>query len=257
MAKPKIILWDIETLPNLDKALEHWVNLDCQWKKVTMTRTVSSIICIGWKELGKKKINCINAWDFPSKWKKDKNDDKEVCKAMYEVLKDADGIVTHNGVKFDYKFLNTALAFHGLPLLPKIPHIDTKTLASRNLTIVNNRLNSVADFFGCEKKLQNGGWGLWVDVHKGSKKARDTMEKYCKQDVKVLEEIFLKLRPWADRIPNYNLFLGKGARVCPKCGSARLHKHSIRSTKTKRYQRYRCEDCGSYSKTDTKDKNPT
>jgi len=254
---PKIILWDIETLPNLDKALEHWVNLDCQWKKVPMTATVSTIICVGWKNLHSKKIHCINAWDY-KRWSKDKNDDYDVCKAAYDVLHDADGIVTHNGKKFDYKFLNTRLMHHGLPLLPKIPHIDTKVMSSRNLTIVNNRLGSVAEFFKVDGKMQNGGWKLWVDVHNGSKKARKTMEKYCKQDVNVLEMIFNKMKPFAGNIPNYNQFtgLGKESRVCPSCGSGNLEKNGLRRTKTTVFQRYRCKDCGSNCQTNSKDMKP-
>ena len=77
------------------------------------------------------------------------------------------------------------------------------------------------------------------------------MDKYCKQDVEVLEQVFHKLRPFISNIPNYNLFTE--ARVCPSCGGHRLQKHGVRMTKTAKRQRYRCMDCGSTSTTDARD----
>lgn len=253
MKSPKIILWDIETLPNLDKALEYWPQLKCDWKNVLMTRSLSSIICIGWKELGKKRVHCINAWDYKN-WKKNKNDDYEVCKAMYDVLKDADAIVTHNGRRFDWKFLQTALLMNGLPKLPNIPHIDTKAISSKHLTILNNRLDTVSHTLGLDGKLENGGWKLWVDTHKDKAAAKKLMEKYCKQDVQALEDLYYKLRPFMKNIPNYNLFNGEGEnRLCPSCGGNNLHKHGTHVTKTAKYQRYICRDCGTTSRGNKKD----
>jgi len=129
--KPKIIIFDLETMPNLKEALKVWPQLS-QYPGKTLRASITSIICAGWKYHNEKKTHCINAWDFKN-WKTNVNDDMEVCKAIREVLEDADAVVTHNGTRFDWKYLQTRLLINGLKPLPKIPHIDTCTIASRNL----------------------------------------------------------------------------------------------------------------------------
>lgn len=157
-AKPVIVLFDLETLPNLQEALKVWPQLS-QYPGKTLRATVSTIICAGWKIYGEKKVHCINAWDF-KRWNKDVNDDYDVCKAIYDVLSKADAVVTHNGKRFDWKFLQTRLRKHKLSYLTKIPHIDTKELASRNMYAFNNRLGYLGEQFSKENKMEHEGWDL-------------------------------------------------------------------------------------------------
>lgn len=261
MAKPRIIVWDLETLTDLKRVMGVFPGLSA-YPGLTLKASINSIICFGYKVLGEKKAHCISAWDYPKRWKKDVNDDYDIVRASYEVLKDADGIVTHNGKRFDFKFLNSRLVKYGLKPLHKVPHIDTCSVAKSNLFLFNNRLNTVAKHLGCETKMENGGWELWERVLRREVKAQKTMAAYCKQDVRVTEEVFLKLRPFANSIPNYNLFVnGKqekvndGRGVCPSCGSEHINKFGLKRTKTRAYQRYQCQDCGAVSQTDAKDRN--
>lgn len=244
--KPRIILWDIETLPNFHEVMKVFPGLSA-YPGLTLKASISSIICVGWKELGEKRINCISAWDFKTRWKRSVNDDYSVCKAAYEVLKDADCVVTHNGKRFDWKHLQTRLMINGLPSLPKIPHIDTCAEAKKHLLSFNNRLNTLADFLSDEKKMEHEGWPLWEKVLVRHHPSMMKMEKYCMQDVKVLENIFLKLRPLMNGIPNYNLFCDPLGQSCPNCGSLIMKKDGIRMYRTGQYQRYRCHRCGTNS----------
>lgn len=260
MGKPKIIIFDLETLPNLNKALEHWCELSSRWETKTMKATVSTIICAGWKELGSKRTYCINAWDYES-WDNDVNDDYSLCVDLYKILHDADAIVTHNGAKFDWPFLQTRLLYHGLSPLAKARHVDTKNLASKNLALINNRLNTVGKELIGDKKLTHDGWDLWVNVHRRSSRAMRTMTKYCKQDVDLLEKCFKKLLPFVHILPNRNLFrsdkqMKENTPVCPNCGSTELRSNGWRHTSTKSYRRMSCSDCGSWSRTDLKENNP-
>ncbi len=161
--EPKIVIFDLETLPNLPEALKVWPSLST-YPGQTLRATVSTIICGGWKIYGKKQVHCINAWDF-SRWEKDVNDDYFVVKALHKVLYDADAVVTHNGKNFDWKFLQTRLMYHGLQPLHKIRHLDTKELAKRNLYSFNNRLGTIGEWLVNDKKRWHEGWGLWVKVY--------------------------------------------------------------------------------------------
>jgi len=90
---PKIILFDLETLPDLKEAIKVWPQLS-NYPGLTLKASITSIICAGYKEFDEGKTQVINAWDF-SRWKKDVNDDFSVVRALYDVLKEADAVVTH------------------------------------------------------------------------------------------------------------------------------------------------------------------
>lgn len=240
--KPNIILWDLETMPDMEKVMAIFPSIG-NWPGRTFKAELSSIICFGYKKLGDKKAKCINAWDYPG-WKKNINDDLELVKAAYDILKDADEIVTHNGKSFDVKVLNTRLLFHGLPPLPKIMHTDTKVEAGK-VSFYSKRLGDVSKFFNGGGKLENGGWDLWVQVRKRSRKAMKLMTQYCKQDVIALEEVYIGLLPLMSTGKlNHNIFNKKGDIVCPNCGSDKLIGNGMRTTKTDFKKRLRCKDCG-------------
>lgn len=236
--------------------MDVWTGLG-NYPGLTLKASISSIICFGYKIFGKEHpAECVNAWDFPKRWKKNVNDDYEVVKAAYKVLKTADCIVTHNGKRFDQKHLNTRLARHGFPPLPPMPHVDTKAIASSKLYLFNNKLDTLGEFLVGERKLEHEGWGLWKKVRQRDKAACKTMEAYCKQDVLLLEKVFRKLRPFANNLPNHNLFSIGDRKLCPNCGSTRLRSLGWRTTKTQSYRRYQCLDCGSPSRTDVSDHLP-
>lgn len=250
--KPNIILFDLEVLrDNNAITADKWFGMS-NWPGRTLKGDINSICNFGYKYLGSDEpAQCINAWDFPG-WEYSINDDGELVAAAYAILSEADGIITHNGKSFDMKVLNTRFQKHGFPPLIGIPHMDTKILAKRGLSLFSNSLNEVAKFFGLDLKMGTGSQ-LWDRVANREQEAMDHMSAYCAQDVEVLEQVFLKLRPFAKSIPNYNLFNDESTMVCPNCGSSHHHKHGTKVTKTAIYQRYLCQDCGTTFRTNKKD----
>ena len=81
------------------------------------------------------------------------------------ILKDADAIVTFNGKKFDWKFLQTRLLKHGHKLMTKIVHIDLYQECRSNLFLYRNNLNTISQVVNGKEKMKHSGWDLWVDVH--------------------------------------------------------------------------------------------
>lgn len=253
--KPKIVLFDLETLPDLDAAMERFGGIS-QWPGKSLGADMNSIISFGYKILGEKKAHCVSVWDLDDSWSYHVNDDAALCQLIYDTLHDADGLVTHNGEKFDIKVLNTRLKKYGLPGLHKIKHVDTCQLAKSKLKLSSNSLDNVASHLGLGRKMKHDGWGMWVQVQRGCAKAAKKMAEYCIQDVEVLHEVFEALRCFTAKIPNYNLF-SDGKQVCPSCGEATRQKSKGWAyTATKAYQRRQCGHCGSTYRTDTKDQNP-
>ena len=202
------------------------------------------MLCFGYKVLGEKRTHCLNAWDYPT-WNKSVNDDYHLVKAAYEILIGADVIVTHNGKRFDEKFLNTRLAYHNLPPLPKLVHIDTCMVAQKRLYLAGNRLNDLAKFFRLPiEKMKHDGWDLWVDVWYRKPKAMKIMAAYCKQDVNVLEQCFNKLHAnYSDQLPNFNHWRKGREEVCPACGSDEYIKWGYNRKPLIPQPRYKCKTC--------------
>ena len=271
MADPRIVLFDLETLPNLFEAIKVWPQLS-NYPGITLRASISSIICAGWKALGKDEpVHCINAWDYPSWFENmvlefegiradclfpNVNDDLELCKAISESLTSADCVITHNGKKFDWKFLQTRLRYHKLPPLPPIHHVDTCAEARRELFIFNNRLQTIARYLTTMEKRDHEGWDLWVKVWMRNKPSQEEMSLYCKQDVTVLEAVFNELKPVIKGLPNHNLFSPFKEKVCPQCGSSRIKSEGKRYTSTQAYRRYCCQDCKKWFRTDLGDELP-
>lgn len=241
----RILILDIETLPDLPKILKHLPRVD-DWPSNSMKATINSVLCIGFKWLGESRTHILNNWDY-SGWKRSVNDDKELLKAFAKIFNEADAIVTQNGKRFDLKFLQTRYVINELPPLDhKVLHLDTKQIAKRYLFAMGNRLNDLAEITGSNLKMENGGWELWEKCWRKEPKALAMMAKYCKQDVKTLEEVFIKLRPFVTQLPNANMWSLEKTN-CPTCGSLNIQKHGMRVTKEGIKQRYRCNECGSVS----------
>lgn len=256
ISEPKIVLFDLEIIPDLQQALKYWTMLNASWdSSMTLKAEVTSICSFGFEIFGDNRAQVKNAWDWPE-WDKNVNADKKLCKFAYDLLVDADAVVYHNGDGFDLKYLNTRLAIHKLPQLPNIPTIDTKKLLKRHFFLLRNSLGHGSEIVTDAEKMDHGeGWQLWIDTVNRKKKAMKLMSEYCKQDIVATRELFKVLRPKIRNIPNYNHH-SKGLNVCPNCGSTRLKSHGWRNTKTMTYKRYRCIDCAAFSRTNQSDKMP-
>jgi hypothetical protein len=80
----------------------------------------------------------------------------------------------------------------------------------------------------------------------GEKEAWDLMTEYCKQDVLLLEKVYLKLRPYINNHPNLSALTD--SNCCPKCGSINIQYRGYAITAAGRYRRFQCKDCGGWGK---------
>lgn len=254
MREPRIIFFDLETLPILREVLKVFPGISA-YPGLSLKASINSILCAGYRVYGEKKTHCINAWDFPT-WEKDVNSDRELCLAFYEILKDADAVVTQNGKSFDWRVFQTRLLINGLSPLPKIYHIDLKNIARSNLYLFNNRLNTLGEHLVNDKKMKHEGWEMWEKVYYRDQKAMNLMQKYCKKDVELLEKLFIILKPFI-KVPNYNVFQPVSAKpLCPNCGSTRFQSRGTYNSQTASFRRYACIDCGTWFRTNRNDEDP-
>src|SRR5215831_5157430 len=228
----KILIWDIETRPLV---VTSWG----LWKPYLTHENIlqeSGLICGAFKWLEEKQVHATQV--DPKK----PGDDSKVVRDLHMALSVADVIVAHNGDKFDLKKFNARAIVHGLDPLPPIPTVDTLKVAKKYFSFNANRLDYLGGLLGVGRKIHTD-YGLWLEVMKGSREALEKMVRYNKQDVLLLEKIYLKLRPYIRNHPNENLHAGEDERVCPNCGSSRVQKRGFLFARTTQRQRYQCMGC--------------
>lgn len=233
MGKPKILLYDIETSPNLayvwGKYEQDVIDYKKEWE----------LLSFSYKWLDEKTVRCIKRPDF-----KDATD-CSLTKALWKVLDEADVIIGHNSDDFDTKKASAKFIEHGLVPPSPSQSVDTKKVAKRYFRFNSNKLDDLGKLLGVGRKEKTGGFDLWLGCMAGHPKSWKLMEKYNKQDVLLLERVYLKLLPWIGNHPNVSYLEGR-PEGCPKCGSERLKSCGIRRFKVQSYTNYRCVDCGGY-----------
>lgn len=235
----KTLLIDIETAPNLSYTWGKWEQDVISFKENWY------ILSFAYKWLGENKTYVVSLPNFKL-YEKDKKNDIELCRQLWRLFDEAEIIVAHNGDRFDIKKSNTRFITHGFN--PPTPYktIDTRTEARKYFRFDSNKLDDLGQYLNIGRKLNTGGFDLWLGCMSGDKKSWDKMCQYNKNDVILLEKVYLKLRGWIKQHPNMNLLLGS-LSGCPNCGRNNLVRRGYAFTRTSKRQRYVCKDCGAWS----------
>lgn len=236
-AKPaRILLFDVENAPNLAYVWGLWetnaLDVKRHWYML-------SFAC---KWLGDAKIKTHALPDYAT-YKEDREDDRELVQELWHYLDQADIVVAHNGDKFDLKKANARFVTHGLHPPSPYKSIDTLKLARKHFCFDSNKLDTLARHFGLGGKLPNTGFDLWSRCMQGDPEAWRTMRNYNAQDVRILEGVYLKLRPWSTTHPNLSYFT-KTEFNCPVCSSSATKRSGWRYLMASKRQRRTCLDCG-------------
>ena len=228
---PRVLLLDIETAPAL---VWTWGLHDVS---IGIEQIVQPgrIICWGAKWLGEREVHYAD----------ERRNPKKMFEAAHALMSEADAFVSYNGDSFDLPKLNGAFLEHGLSPLPPIASIDLyKTV--KKLGYQSNKLAFIAPHLKVGEKVKHEGFGLWAACLKGDKKAWVRMQKYNIQDVRLLEPLYLLLRPYIRNHP----YLGTGVTNlgtgCPACGSFRAQARGNRRTKAYLIGRLMCLRCNTW-----------
>lgn len=229
MKKPKILIWDIETTPNIGYT---WGKYE---QNVIEFIEESKILSISCKLVGDSKVKFFG---------RNKLSEKNILKKIAKELEESDISVAHNGDQFDVKKLTSRMIALGLPPLKPLVTVDTKKVAKKHFGFNSNSLNDLGKYLGLGVKAETGGFSTWLGCMKGDKKSWAKMEKYNKQDVLLLERLYNKLKPWILRHPNVALL--QDVEGCPKCGSQNVIKRGIRGNASSLQQQMVCKDCNGW-----------
>jgi hypothetical protein len=227
MKKSKILLYDIESGPNLGYVYGKYdqtvITFEKEW----------DLLSFSYKWLGEKKTIAVG---------QDKVTEEALVLRLWNLFDQADIVIAHNGDKFDQRMMNVKFMQYGLTPPSPYKTIDTLKVARRYFKFNSNKLDDLGKSLGVGRKAETGGFDTWLGCMNGEPKAWKKMLAYNKQDVILLEQVYLKLLPWMDNHPALNVIEGR-PDACPKCGGTHLQSRGLKHNKTTSVARFQCQDC--------------
>lgn len=239
--KPKVLILDIETTP-----MEVFV-----WSLgenyVTLDQVIEETSILSWsaKWLGDPASKIMYQ---DTRNTKDIRDDSKLIKGMWDLLNEADEIITQNGIRFDEKILNARFNIHGLYMPDSYRHIDILKEGKKHCKFISHKLEYLTDTFCVKyKKLKSKkfpGLSLWKECLDNNPEAWNEMEKYNKHDVLSLEELYTiwVSKGWITGV-NYNIYDDSTDFKCAFCGSKKIIENGHSYRETGKFKRYRCAKC--------------
>jgi predicted RNA-binding Zn-ribbon protein involved in translation (DUF1610 family) len=227
----KILLLDIETAPNLAYVWGLWK------QNVNIENIVNSgyVLCWSAKWLGDKHIHFASIVTHGT---------KRMMRDLHKLMDSADAIVTYNGTSFDLPTVNKE--FVQLGMTPPAPYkgIDLIHTVRKQFRFPSNKLDYVCKTLGLGGKVRHAGFQMWVKCMAKDSQAWKMMERYNRQDVRVLERLYKHVLPWIQTHPNIGTHTD--VSCCPHCGSERFTRRGLAMTRTMSYPRYQCQKCGAW-----------
>lgn len=228
----KIVFLDIETAPSLGWVWGKWEQNVIDFEKN------GYVLSFSLKRAGERGVKTRGLPDYPA-WEKDKTDDSDILRDLWQDMDDADIIVAHNGDKFDIPTLFTRFVTLGLRPPSPSQTVDTLRVARNKFKFKSNKLDDLGRDLGLGRKLPHTGSHLWLTCMTGDMKSWRIMKRYNKRDVLLLEELYYKFLPWIPVHPNVN----HGTGNCIRCGSDKIEHGGYKFTALRKKDRWHCLNC--------------
>lgn len=241
MIKSKALILDIETSPMLAYIWE----LGEQRVNINQIHTDWYIMAWSAKWLGESKKS-IQYYDT-----RNTSNDKEILKPLWNLLNEADIVITQNGQKFDSRKINARFMLNNMTPPKPYLHLDTYRIVKRVAAHTSNKLQYLTEKL-CTKYQKTAhskyqGLRLWIECLNGNISAWKEMKYYNIQDVLSTEELYLKIKAWAPESMPKIYPLSKDVDTCHTCGykgSMIAGRDRIKNTGV--YVQNRCPKCGAW-----------
>lgn len=238
--EPKILFYDLETSQYLVKT---W-SLKTRYINPDRIQREPVILCWSAKWLGSDEVMNDHTLQYG-----DALDDFEVTQNLIRLFNEADIVIAHNGDNFDLKMLNWRRKINGLKKWSHVDRVDTLKISRKEYRAPSHKLDYLGELLVGDKKVKHEGISLWDRCEAGDPDAFKDMLTYCDQDVRILEQVYLGIRPDATTHPNMSLYGGEEDIVCPRCRSENMERtERFAKTRSQQYRIWECMDCGHESR---------
>lgn len=236
---PRILIFDIETSPELGYV---WGRFK-QFLAPVQVKQRSFMLTWSAKWLGEDEVLDDAIPEYRNKCEQGQGygeeDDREIVSSMWRLLDSADVVVAHNGIRFDLPYLNSRFAYHNFGMPSPFKVVDTCKIAKKYFRFPANSLKELGIYLGIEVPKLDTDFQLWVDCMEGKKEAWEYMVEYNRYDVKLLEEVYLRLRSYDKSAPNLSLYFDDDALRDPVTGSTEVVEDGFAYTAQSKFQSYK------------------
>jgi len=229
----KILLLDVETAPNTAYVWGLWD------QTISHEHVIESghILCWAAKWFHEKTISFMSL---------QQSTPLAMLSGIHVLLDEAEIVVTYNGQTFDLPTLNKEFIKYGFAPPSPYKQIDLYREVKRSFRFESNKLDAVTKNLGLGRKTKHQGFELWVGCMHNDAKCWRVMETYNRQDVALLQTLYLRLRPWLPTHPHVGLLSDK-SQACPHCGvSGKMQSRGKAVARSKVYQRFQCQACSAW-----------
>jgi DNA polymerase elongation subunit (family B) len=247
----KTLTLDIETSPHLCYSFQTWNANIMPVQILEPTRMIS----FSAKWLGHKRVYFHSEYEgFAPEGVSRIECHESMVQAAFNLLDEADVLVTYNGNKFDIPHLGREFRKYHLGEPSPYVSVDLYRAIKKEEIWASHKLAYLTEQLNLSGKLDNSGWRLWLGVLSEDPEVRDKawreMRRYNKRDTATTEELFEEYLPQIKNLPAAALFDEEisGDLACPNCKSGWIQSRGYAYTKTRRYPRYQCQTCTKWFK---------
>lgn len=243
----RILVLDIET----QRAVVETFSLFRPFIHIDRVIMPTRVLCFAAKWRGDDAVVFKSCWQD--------NDEaayRRMMQAAWNLLNEADIVVTWNGDRFDVQWFEAEFVRLGLGRPMPYKSVDLIKAVKRWFKggLMSMKLDWSSRMVLRDRKVPHGGADLWHDIRYGTREehraACRLMRDYNEHDVALTERLFEEYLPYL----NVNLALYERnddeMLHCTKCNSTNLKRdgRSWYATLAGLYQMYRCKDCGATSR---------
>lgn len=165
--------------------------------------------------------------------------------SAWELLDEADVVVTFNGVSFDHKHLNDEFALAGLTEPSPFKRVDLYRMAKTKFGYDSMSLASLAGLLNVPAKLDSGGMGIVLAAMRGERDAWERLRTYNLGDITTTEALYDRLRGWLPSHPHLGEVAADEMR-CNQCGGTDLIRDGLYRAVVIDYVAWTCRTCGAH-----------
>lgn len=244
----RVLILDIET----QRAIVETFGLFKQFVGIDQVQVPTRVLCFAAKWRNEDKVIFKAAWAD--------NDEDAYLRMMYaawELLNEADIVVTWNGDRFDLQWFESEFLRVGLSRPLPYKSVDLIKTVRRWFRggLMSMKLDWSSRMILKDRKVHHGGTDLWWDIRHGTRAeqraAQKLMREYNEHDVVLTGRLFEKHLPHINvNLALYEETVDDGEMHCTKCNSTELKKDGVKAYVTAAgvYQMYRCKGCGATSR---------
>jgi transposase-like protein len=234
--QPKVLLLDIET------ALMEVYVWDLRKQRISHKNVIHDWFMLSWAAKWLCQSTIMS--DVITRQEALVKNDKRILKGIWDLVNEADIVITHNGDYFDLRKLNARFILNGMTQPLPYQSIDTLTQSRSKFAFSSHTQDFITKMLKLPEK-RHTEIELWYACMVGDKKALKEMVRYNRHDVTGLEEMYLKFRPWMKAHPNLLVYSTTQTEGCPNCKSTNIQWGGYYATPAGKYKAYRCKDCNS------------